>query len=569
MAVNHQHQHGRVEARGINKINWDALELEKKSVKHLNKINWDALELDKSSGVKHLNKINWDALEVDKKAPVKHLNKINWDALEVDNKMRFIHNKPDLALLNKAVSVETVYSQVYVTESKTFAGPAQYVTVTSDSTNTGAHAKSTSLNAAEASYASAKSAANHPVAASSSSPAKTTASQAASSYQTTPPQFTRTGNNGIKGSPHTTSRTNTANVVGGTPLSASHSASANLTSQKSSGMSGGAKAGLAFGVLAIIAVVGGLIFFCWRRRKQQLDRNGAEKLDEKHASTTSFFSGTAAAVGAPAGEIRQNNLRASHTAATAPRLSLRPVTQFLPNILGGGNNNNAQSTRDGPQMSEKSKSGWDRTPAGATQNPFDDAAVLDEKNTRPVSPLNPFEEGDGTVVAGAKKSPSHSQKNSWEGSEPPTPKSTKFGTAAAVPISAAAAASGPKGPAGPNNVHRVQLDFKPSMDDELELRSGQLVRMLHEYDDGWVSSAFNKHSFTTMLMFHSASACAWTAPNKASAPVPASPNSPSSPVPKAHHPTATAPKPDPAAPHRQVCRAPSPRQCETTWSRAP
>jgi hypothetical protein len=24
------------------------------------------------------------------------------------------------------------------------------------------------------------------------------------------------------------------------------------------------------------------------------------------------------------------------------------------------------------------------------------------------------------------------------------------------------------------------------MDDELELRAGQLVRLLHEYDDGWV-----------------------------------------------------------------------------------
>jgi hypothetical protein len=265
-------------------------------------------------------------------------------------------------------------------------------------------------------------------------------------------------------------------------------------------MSGGAKAGLAFGIIAVIALCGGLIFFCWRRRKQQLDRNGAEKLDEKHASTTSFFSGTAAAVGAPAGEIRQsqNSLRASHTAATAPRLSLRPVTQFLPNIMGGGNHN-AESTRDGPQMSEKSKSAWDRTPAGATQNPFDDAAVLDEKNARPVSPLNPFEEGDGAVVAGTKKSPSHSQKNSWEGSEPPTPKSTKFGTAAAVPISAAGAASAPKGPAGPNNVHRVQLDFKPSMDDELELRSGQLVRMVHEYDDGWVSSAFSKCNSMYML----------------------------------------------------------------------
>jgi hypothetical protein len=27
------------------------------------------------------------------------------------------------------------------------------------------------------------------------------------------------------------------------------------------------------------------------------------------------------------------------------------------------------------------------------------------------------------------------------------------------------------------------------MQDELDLHAGQLVRMLHEYDDGWVSSA--------------------------------------------------------------------------------
>lgn len=48
---------------------------------------------------------------------------------------------------------------------------------------------------------------------------------------------------------------------------------------------------------------------------------------------------------------------------------------------------------------------------------------------------------------------------------------------------AIAAAGGP-----PNSaVHRVQLDFKPSMEDELELRAGQLIRLLHEYDDGWVS----------------------------------------------------------------------------------
>ena len=36
------------------------------------------------------------------------------------------------------------------------------------------------------------------------------------------------------------------------------------------------------------------------------------------------------------------------------------------------------------------------------------------------------------------------------------------------------------------DVHRVQMDFRPNMDDELELSAGQLVRLLHEYDDGWV-----------------------------------------------------------------------------------
>ena len=37
------------------------------------------------------------------------------------------------------------------------------------------------------------------------------------------------------------------------------------------------------------------------------------------------------------------------------------------------------------------------------------------------------------------------------------------------------------------NVYRVTMDFNPSLTDELSLQAGQLVRMLHEYDDGWVS----------------------------------------------------------------------------------
>jgi hypothetical protein len=59
----------------------------------------------------------------------------------------------------------------------------------------------------------------------------------------------------------------------------------------------------------------------------------------------------------------------------------------------------------------------------------------------------------------------------------------------AAMIAGGAAAAGVTGGAapGPLNVYRVQLDFSPSQEDELELQAGSLVRMLHEYDDGWVS----------------------------------------------------------------------------------
>jgi hypothetical protein len=57
------------------------------------------------------------------------------------------------------------------------------------------------------------------------------------------------------------------------------------------------------------------------------------------------------------------------------------------------------------------------------------------------------------------------------------------------PSNSAAAIAAAGGPAQ-STVHRVQLDFKPTLDDEIELKAGQLVRMLHEYDDGWVSIPF-------------------------------------------------------------------------------
>lgn len=78
------------------------------------------------------------------------------------------------------------------------------------------------------------------------------------------------------------------------------------------------------------------------------------------------------------------------------------------------------------------------------------------------------------------------------GPVPPSPAGTEFSVhevesgQAPEPSAGAAAIAAAGGPAD-SSVHRVQLDFKPTMEDEMELRTGQVVRLLHEYDDGWVS----------------------------------------------------------------------------------
>ncbi|KAJ0115448.1 hypothetical protein J7T55_012728 [Diaporthe amygdali] len=72
------------------------------------------------------------------------------------------------------------------------------------------------------------------------------------------------------------------------------------------------------------------------------------------------------------------------------------------------------------------------------------------------------------------------------GPVPPSPAGTEFSVhevesgQAQEPSAGAAAIAAAGGPAD-SAVHRVQLDFKPTMDDEMELRVGQVVRLLHEH----------------------------------------------------------------------------------------
>ena len=306
-------------------------------------------------------------------------------------------------------------------------------------------------------------------------------------------------------------------------------------SSSSGGMSGGAKAGLAIGILLAIGALAALIFFCFRRRRDHRNEAYGKTADEKAGF---------ASEGATGGLARSASVQTSTTSATAPRLSLRPVTQFLPDLAAQRKSRNLLATpashprsnapTSNDAISEKIAPGnHSKDPT----NPFGNHAEMSEElpiQSNAENPANPFGTdaetsrqltsgspepdvvppaplrirtptpdgksvgpGSGTGIASAgvvgavageshhapkplTLSPNRSASPAMQDRDIPSPAGTEFSM---TPVSPRSFANGPP----PSNVHRIQLDFKPSMDDELELRAGQLVRLLHEYDDGWVS----------------------------------------------------------------------------------
>lgn len=272
---------------------------------------------------------------------------------------------------------------------------------------------------------------------------------------------------------------------------------------KHGGMSGGAKAGLAIGILAIIGLIaGGIIFFYAKKKRQNEDFERAE--NEKFNAT-----GT---------KPRDLALSESEKSpANAPRVSLRPVTQFLPdlnaakkrlsNVNLAGTKQNIPGAAGSPRNLSRptpGSSAWERraVPVSGSDNdpnPFSDPInpFSDKNASAPGTPtisITPPATSDGTdapvgalagaAVAGAaagaiaNNSDKASSVPSREGAGRGSPSSSNSST------SSTGSATSTQ---GEENVHRIQMDFAPSMDDELELRAGQLIKILHEYDDGWVS----------------------------------------------------------------------------------
>ncbi|OAA67808.1 SH3 domain protein [Niveomyces insectorum RCEF 264] len=280
-------------------------------------------------------------------------------------------------------------------------------------------------------------------------------------------------------------------------LSTTHAAeTATGTPPSSSGTSAGAKAGIAIGVLAGIFMVSVLVFYLFRKRQKQAERQRVED-DEKRNSPfahSAAIGGTVAAAGSTRGGGNYPDRRTSR---------------------GAGAQGAAIALQNTPPVRNPSvgASAWERpTTNPDTNNPFDDDA---ERLNTPSQ--NSFDHIDSAVGAPSNTSAAvgavagsgllrkaSTRKDGLQSLDltlnplrsgnlepvPPSPAGTDYSISSVKPgqsmgpSTSAAAIAAAGGPAV-STVHRVQLDFKPSLEDELELRAGQLIRLLHEYDDGW------------------------------------------------------------------------------------
>jgi hypothetical protein len=180
-----------------------------------------------------------------------------------------------------------------------------------------------------------------------------------------------------------------------TPTVASESSSITpvAKSTSSGGMSAGGEAGLAIGILLLVGTIAGLVFFCIRKRRAAKQ----EQLDDEKSEVWG-------------GAERQISMR---TAVNAPRLSLRPITQFLPNRGGekrqsqgnalamasaGAAAGAAAGTKNAPRYSWEAPVGGNE---GNKHNPFGNHAETIDSNNANGPPVVSVVSPSGEVITSA------------------------------------------------------------------------------------------------------------------------------------------------------------------------
>ncbi|EEH44594.1 uncharacterized protein PADG_00883 [Paracoccidioides brasiliensis Pb18] len=310
-------------------------------------------------------------------------------------------------------------------------------------------------------------------------------------------------------------------------VGASSLAPSSSSNESGRGMSGGAKAGLAIGILLIVALLAGVALFFIHKKKKR-DQALAQVDNEKSYNEKPFVAANAAAAPRPIDEDPLPLTR-TMTTPTPPQLNIRPVTEFSPDFappaLTAPAGNAFGATLTAGAVPARNLTGEKPSPPPKTPpndpftdpvNPFDSPTPVSVPAT-PLTPAAPRRADAGTLspaISGAR-TPSPEMGIAATGiataagtvgvvavrrtltsdKSQGSPKNTASPAGDGLPTNSAmgmgstpagVAGAGPgAAPTGAPNVYRVQLDFAPSMEDELELKAGQLVRLIHEYDDGW------------------------------------------------------------------------------------
>lgn len=236
---------------------------------------------------------------------------------------------------------------------------------------------------------------------------------------------------------------------------ASQTAGPTLTSAvpTASGLSTVATVGMIAGACAVFLVLGAFAAFFYRRKAQK-------KMAAAYGKTEDEKSGVSG--GGGGGVVYSEKLHSAPTVTyseKAPRISVRPVTEFMPNLNGSpaATATAAAAAATTRPVTNTPRTGLSAAPSESRRAPPPALSLVTNDPTQ-TSPFTGNSESSGLV----------------------SPTGSGFVDVGAAAVGAAAGAA-----ALMNPVHRVQMDFKPSMGDEIELRGGALVRLLHEYDDGW------------------------------------------------------------------------------------
>ncbi|MCJ1388852.1 hypothetical protein MMC18_001702 [Xylographa bjoerkii] len=391
----------------------------------------------------------------------------------------------DLNVLEKGVesivsNVATLVSVVYVTATPTFKGPVggytTIVPVAPVQTPTVQPPSSVPTTAAEESTAlEISSALVQSLIPPSSDVLRTTSASPTHSIDTSSPllnsvQATTTPS-ATQGSPQPSSHSESSSNI--PPVSAASATSTPVvTSQGSTGLSSGAKAGAAVGVilgLALLLLVAGL---CLLHRKKQKNKAYGRAENEKDP----FGDRAAAPAPARVSTPPQLNLRQSMQLRTQSEVAMSGALRNVHNLdvekaqtaaeNPFGHRAEVRANQDIPAPLRIGTATPDNIPEAAEAGAVGGAApsiVAQRHNATKAREIKP-------IVAPGLRQPMEAAM--------PSPAGTEYSMSS---LSAGPAVTS----ATPTNVHRIQLDFKPSMEDELELKAGQLVRLLHEYDDGW------------------------------------------------------------------------------------